>query len=108
MKIKRQSSDYTPRKSLIGYLVKYISKNDIMFYRLPWHCSRDISRLFISENFDEPGEKEELDMLLPNDPDKYSVFENEHYTCKGFKFSPPEILFSNLDSVNEIIYNQNN
>lgn len=96
------------RKSLIGYLVKYISKNDIVFYRLPWHCSRDVSRLFISENFDEPGEKEELDKLLPDDPEKYSVYEDEHYTVKGFKFSPPEILFANLDSVNEIIYHQNN
>lgn len=96
------------RKSVIGYLVKYISKNDLKFYRLPWHCSRDISSLFISENFDKPGEKEELDRLLPDDPEKYSIFENEHYTVKGFKFSPPEILFTNLDTVNEIIYHQNN
>lgn len=80
-----------------------------MFYRLPWHCSRDVSRLFISENFDEPGEKEELDKLLPDDPEKYIIHEDKdkYYTVKGFKFSPPEILFANLDSVNEIIYSQN-
>lgn len=96
------------KKSLIGYLVKYISKNEISFYRLPWHCSRDVSRLFTSENIDEPEEKEKLDKLLPDDPEKYSIFEDQHYTVKGFKFSPPEILFTNLDTVNEIIYHQNN
>jgi hypothetical protein len=29
------------KKSLIGYLIKYVAKNNIEFYRHPWHCSRD-------------------------------------------------------------------
>ncbi|MCE1198369.1 MAG: hypothetical protein LWW85_05320 [Marinilabiliales bacterium] len=96
------------RKALIGYLVKYISKNEIKFFRLPWHCSRDVSRLFTSENFDDPEDQALLDKHLPNESDKYNIYEDPHYTVKGFKFSPPEILFSNLDSVNEIIYHRNN
>jgi hypothetical protein len=61
-----------------GYLVKYISKNDVTFYRLPWHCSRDVSRLFTSETVDEPEEKERLDKILPEDPAKYSIHEEQH------------------------------
>ena len=57
---------------------------------------------------DEQEGKERLDKLMPDDPEKYCIFEDQHYTVKGFKFSPPEILFTNLDSVNEIIYQQNN
>jgi len=64
--------------------------------------------LFTSENVDEQEGKERLDKLMPDDPEKYCIFEDQHYTVKGFKFSPPEILFTNLDSVNEIIYQQNN
>ena len=38
-------------KTLFRYLTKYITKNDPWFYRFPWHCSPDISRLFTSVNF---------------------------------------------------------
>lgn len=44
------------QKSHVTYLEKYISKNDIEFYRLLWHCSRDVSRLFTSQNYDESEE----------------------------------------------------
>jgi len=53
------------RKSLVSYLVKYVSKNEIEFYRLPWHCSRDVSRLFKAINLDE-AETEQIYKLLPD------------------------------------------
>jgi hypothetical protein len=34
------------KNSLISYLTKYVTINDIELYHLPWHCSRDVSRLF--------------------------------------------------------------
>lgn len=64
-------------------------------------------KTFTSANFDGQGEKEELDKLIPADQEKYSTFIDKHYTVKGFKLLPPEILFSDLNSVNEIIYYQN-
>jgi hypothetical protein len=44
------------KKGIINYLAKYVTKNDIEFYHLPWHCSRDISGLFTSINFDDSEE----------------------------------------------------
>lgn len=95
------------RKSLVTYLVKYISKNDIEFYRLPWHCSRDVSRLFTSQNYDE-SEEDKLYEHLPEDPENYFIRQEQYFTIQGFKFTPNEIVFSDLDGVNEIIYNSKN
>lgn len=35
------------KKALNGYLTKYVSKNDIVHYKIPYHSSRDISELFL-------------------------------------------------------------
>lgn len=95
------------RKSLVSYLVKYISKNEIEFYRLPWHCSRDVSRLFTAMNFDD-SEMDELYKHLPEDPEQYITKQEKYYTVQGFKFTPDEIIFCDLDGVNEIVYSTNN
>ncbi len=95
------------RKSLVTYLVKYISKNDIEFYRLPWHCSRDVSRLFTSQNYDE-SEEDKLYEHLPEAPENYFIRQEQFFTVQGFKFTPNEIIFSDLDGFNEIIYNSKN
>ncbi len=95
------------RKSLVSYLVKYISKNEIEFYRLPWHCSRDVSRLFTAMNFDD-SEMDELYKHLPEDPEQYITKQEKYYTVQGFKFIPDEIIFCDLDGVNEIVYSTNN
>src|SRR5665648_171463 len=95
------------RKSLVSYLVKYISKNDIEFYRLPWHCSRDVSRLFTSQNYDE-SEEDKLYEHLPEDPENYFIRQEPYFTVQGFKFTPNEIIFSDLDGVNELVYNSKN
>ena len=95
------------RKSLVSYLVKYVSKNEIEFYRLPWHCSRDVSRLFTAINFDE-SETEQIYKLLPEDPEQYVTKQEKYFTVQGFKFTPDERIFIDLDGVNEIGYNTNN
>lgn len=95
------------RKSLVSYLVKYISKNDIEFYRLPWHCSRDVSRLFTSQNYDE-SEEDKLYEHLPEAPENYFIRQEQYFTVQGFKFTPNELIFTDLDGVNELVYNSNN
>jgi hypothetical protein len=91
-------------KGFISYLAKYVSKNNIEFYRLPWHCSRDISKLFTSEYF----EKEDSDRFfnhLPKEADKYKIFQSEFYNTASFNFTPNDLLYCDIDSVNETIYN---
>lgn len=90
------------RNSIKSYLTKYVTKNNIEFYRLPWHCSRNISRLFTSINF-EKEESERYLEKLPTDRNKYIEYSNEYIKVKGFKFNPPESLYEELDSVNESI-----
>lgn len=90
---------------VISYLVKYISKNDIEFYRLPWHCSRDVSRLFTSTYFEVPEGENYLD-LLPESMEKYTPEKTDeiNFVGVGFKFKPDERLFEDIDTVNELVY----
>jgi hypothetical protein len=92
------------RKSLIGYLTKYITKNEIEFTHLPWHCSRDVSRLFTTINFEE-SERDKYFNQLPDHVDNYNVHITDNYKVAGFKFRPNDIIYEDLDIVNEIIYN---
>ena len=39
------------RKSLIGYLTKYITKNEIEFTHLPWHCSQRCFKVVHNNKF---------------------------------------------------------
>ncbi len=92
------------KKTLIGYLTKYITKNNIEFYRLPWHCSRDVSRLFTSLYF-EQEDSEKYREKLPKNKDKYFLHESEYCKVMAFKFIPDDGVFIDLDVVNEVIYN---
>ncbi|MCE4563464.1 hypothetical protein INQ51_04005 [Maribellus sp. CM-23] len=93
------------RNKLISYLAKYVSKNDVEFYRLPWHSSRDVSRLFTSINLDE-SDKEKILSLLPTDESKYTEpYEKDFIKVTGFRFTPDDKVFEDLDLINEIIYN---
>jgi hypothetical protein len=49
-------------------LSRYVAKNDILFYHLPWHCLRDVSRLFTSINF-EKDESARYFEKLPSGPE---------------------------------------
>jgi len=91
------------RKSLIGYLTKYITKNEIEFTHLPWHCSRDVSRLFTTINFEFPDRDKYFDQI-PDHVDNYNVHVTDNYKVAGFKFRPDENIYSELDGINEFIY----
>lgn len=92
------------KKSLIGYLTKYITKNEIEFTHLPWHCSRDVSRLFTTINFESPDRDKYFEQI-PDHVENYNVHVTDNYKVAGFKFRPDENLFDELDGTNEIIYN---
>lgn len=99
------------RKSLIGYLIKYVAKNNIEFYRLPWHCSRDVSVLNTSTNFNEPDDKKYFDKLprigdISKIEDLYRVKKTEKYNVAGFNFIPDDDLYDEVDSYNEAFYNE--
>ena len=64
------------RRKLQTYLTKYVSKNDIKSYRLPWHCSRDISALFTSQLYGI-DEYNKLIEHIKTHPEKYRVYEKE-------------------------------
>jgi len=91
------------REKLVGYLSKYITKNDIEFYRLPWHCSRDVSRLFTTVNFDEEDSDRYFD-LLPKSMDEYNIHYSEYLNTGGFRFIPDTNVFEDIDSANEAVY----
>jgi hypothetical protein len=91
------------REKLVGYLSKYITKNDIEFYRLPWHCSRDVSRLFTTVNFDEEDSDRYFDML-PESMDEYNIHYSEYLNTGGFRFVPDTKVFEDIDSANEVVY----
>lgn len=99
------------RRALLKYLIKYVGKNEIEFYRLPWHCSHNISRLFTSEFF-EVRQFDECTKNLPKGTDEfetnYNFYESEYHETVGFKFNPDEANFENLDTTNKIIYNSIN
>jgi len=91
------------REKLGGYLTKYITKNEIEFYRLPWHCSRDVSRLFTSTNFQEEDSGRYFDQL-PESMNNYHVHYSEYLNTGGFKFIPDTKVFEDIDSANEAVY----
>lgn len=95
------------KNGLISYMAKYVTKNDVEFYRLPWHCSRDVSRLFTSINYDDEEEDKYYDQL-PESAENYTVKIEEYYKVAGFKFRPDQKIYEDLDIINEIIYKQQN
>lgn len=91
------------REKLVGYISKYITKNEIEFYRLPWHCSRDVSRLFTTVNFDEKDSDQYFD-LLPESMEEYNIHYSEYLNTGGFRFIPDTKVFEDIDSANEAVY----
>ena len=91
------------QRKLSYYLTKYISKNDVLSERLPWHCSRDISALFISINYNDISENEICSLIYDN-PDAVTTYNNEYFTIHYFKFVPDDFYFSDLTEVNNMIY----
>ena len=95
---EEREQDQNGRKTLIVYLTKYVAKNDIEFYRLPWHCSRDISRLFTSINFTGKEEEDKYFGVLPYDSSNYTeVKKDEYFNSAGFKFTPNDQIYDDSD-----------
>lgn len=94
-------ADSTRKLSL--YLTKYISKNDTKSNRLPWHCSRDISALFISINYQDVTNLEIADLIQDN-PEAVTTYEKEYFTMHYFKFVPDDFHFKDLVDANNLIF----
>jgi hypothetical protein len=94
------------KNDLIGYLAKYVTKNEIEFYRFPWHCSRDVSRLFTSVNFEEQNKTKYLNEF-PETEENYITKVSKYYYLWRFKFWPNDDIFSDLDIINEMICKSN-
>lgn len=100
------------KKALNSYLTKYVSKNDILFFRLPYHSSRDISELFTCESFRNENDPELQYILDAIKHIQTFVSDNDYCTIEYFSqkqangkyFSPPDTWYWFLDWVNELIY----
>jgi hypothetical protein len=91
------------KKKLSFYLTKYVTKNDTKSERLPWHCSRDISALFISINYADVTDLE-IAQLINDNPEAVVTYSEEFFTIHFFKFTPDEKYFSGLIAANNILY----
>jgi hypothetical protein len=88
-------------KALSAYLTKYISKGEIRFSHLAWHCSRLVSALFTAYNtpyFDEFGyifnSRLKIERVYENDFAAVLYFDN---------FSIPKAIRL-LSTPNELVY----
>jgi hypothetical protein len=86
-------------KSLGRYLSKYMGKGEQSFNHAAWHCSRLVSGLVYSMNFDESE-------LSINGISKYvksgSVYENEFCKVYGWRDSIPDFLIERLRMINRV------
>lgn len=88
-------------KALSAYLTKYISKGEIRFFHLAWHCSRVVSALFTAYNtpfYDEFGYIFNSRLKIER------VYENDFAVCLYFdSFSIPKAIRL-LSVPNELVY----
>lgn len=91
------------QRKLSYYLTKYISKNEVKSNRLPWHCSRDISALFISINYADVSNLEIANLIADN-PEAVTTYDEEFFTMHYFKFVPEEFHFLDLTEANNLIF----
>lgn len=91
------------QKKLSFYLTKYISKNEVKSDRLPWHCSRDISALFISINYADVDNLEIANLIYDN-PEAVTTYSGEFFTMHYFEFVPSDYYFDDLTEVNNLIF----
>lgn len=87
------------QKCLSYYITKYVTKNDVTFNRLPWHCSRDISALFTSELVNE-DEFHELTLFVRDHPDQFRVLEFNEVTVYIPLFEVDLSEFNRLKHIN--------
>lgn len=100
---KKRHSRTEAMGKLSFYLTKYVTKNDTTSQRLPWHCSRDISALFISINYTDISQHE-IAHLINDNPDAVISFHEEYFTYHHFLFRPSDFYFEDLVNINNKIY----
>jgi hypothetical protein len=100
------------KKALNQYITKYISKNEIQFFRLPYHSSRDISQLFTCETFRSVDCSEFSPVAKILRHLVTYVVDSDFATCEYFcqkqangkYFNPPDDWYWFRDYCNELMY----
>jgi len=95
------------QRKLSMYLTKYITKNETKSLRLPWHCSRDISALFISINYQDVSSLE-IAHLINDNPEAVVTYNEDFFTIHYFKFNPDDFYFTDLININNAVYEKFN
>ncbi|AZA74546.1 hypothetical protein EG358_12585 [Chryseobacterium indoltheticum] len=90
-------------RKLSMYLTKYITKNETKSVRLPWHCSRDISALFISINYQDVSSLE-IANLISDNPDAVVSYHEDFFSMHYFRFIPDDFYFADLININNSVY----
>jgi hypothetical protein len=98
----KRMSKLQSRRKLGKYLTKYISKNNTEMYRLPWHCSRDISALFTTQIF-EQEEINEMIQLTKEQPECFVEYTNEFYTIYLPKFDYLLSTYTDINKINDLL-----
>jgi len=91
-------SDPKNKKKLTNYLTKYITKNETEFYRIVWHCSHVISKLFCSGVINK-FDTENFEFLS----EKKGIWQHEE---KFFKVKILDKCY-NIELMNELFYVNN-
>lgn len=103
----KKGSVYTRMKWIAYYLVKYVTKNEEEFKHLPYHSSRDVSALFTSQLYNE-GDADGIMQSISDNLDDYIIYNNDKSTTYIFKIDMPNILYDNIDKINELVYKKMN
>lgn len=104
---KKKLSFNEAQSKLSMYLTKYVTKNDTISERLPWHCSRDISALFVSINYSDIS-THEIAQLVSDNPEAVLSYYDEYFTFHYFLFRPSEFYFEDLKKINNEVYRRFN
>ena len=92
---------------IAGYLVKYVTKNEVEFNHLPYHSSRDVSALFTSQLRND-NNIDDIMHHISDDVADYHIYSDEKITCYIVKGFISDNLFEEIDRINELIYNISN
>lgn len=92
---------------IAGYLVKYVTKNEVEFNHLPYHSSRDVSALFTSQLRNDDN-IDDLMQYASDDVADYKIYSDEKITCYISKVFIDDDMFKEIDGINELVYNISN
>lgn len=88
---------------IAGYLVKYVTKNEVEFNHLPYHSSRDVSALFTSQLRND-NNVDDLMQHVSDDVSDYHVYSDERITCYIVKAFISDSVFKEIDEINEKVF----